>query len=106
MAREQIQVPFDTNSNSDRDLDSSRPKELGRPRIASSLNRPVARESAKLYRHCSCGDKNCTYPAQRPGDMEYRWVYRNAVTHEEVVDTSLPARGSSEPGGLVNHARR
>ncbi len=93
--KEQIQVPFDTNSASDREREEGKAKNLGRPSIANSLQRPVAKR-VHLYRHCSCGGRGCQAPASCNEGDGYFWMYRDRETDEIVYDPSFPRVGRGE----------
>lgn len=95
--KEQVQVPFDSNSSANKDQDSEKPKSLGRPAVATSLLKPRARR--ELLFNCSCGTPGCRYP-EGGSDPIFEWVYIDATTKERVYDESLPKRGrpvSSKP---------
>ena len=98
MAREQIQVPFDTNSNSDKDQEGGQAKSLGRPRVPSTLQKPkIEQFKATLYRHCSCGNKVCRSPVRVDPQNPWIWIYRDKNTDAIVDDPILPKQGG-EPG--------
>lgn len=96
--KEQIQVPFDVNSSSDKEKEEGAAKTLGRPTIAASLQKPkIEQFKASLYRHCSCGNKVCTSPHSISTDNPWVWIYRDKKTDKAVVDPDLPRQGG-DPG--------
>lgn len=100
--KEQIQVPFDTNSSSDKDKEEGRPKGLNRPKISSSLLKPktpdLAYYKANLFRHCNCGSQTCTSPYQIGAHNPWYWVYRDKNTGQIINDPSLPRQGGDGDG--------
>lgn len=106
MAREQIQVPFDTNSSSDRDQGAGvTTKGLNRPALPSTLQKPkleakLEHYKATLYRKCNCGNQYCYSPAD-PNNRWY-WEYFDANTHKKVNDPDLPRKGG-RPGSGWTH---
>ncbi len=92
--KEQIQVPFDTNSSSEKEKEEGTVKNLGRPKIAASLQKPkIEQFKARLYRHCSCGRKTCRSPEAVRSDNPWVWVYKDKLTEEIVKDPILPRQG-------------
>lgn len=89
--REQVQVPFDTNSSSEKDKEEGQAKTLGRPQLPVNLQRPTLEMyKGMLYRHCNCRNKQCRSPED---DYDWHWVYRDKITDRAVRDPVLPRNG-------------
>ncbi len=94
MTREQVQVPFDTNSASAKEREEGAVKTLGRPVLPVSLKRPTLQMyKGMLYRHCNCRRKTCRSPEL---DYSWHWVYRDKVTNKIVKDPILPLNGAEK----------
>lgn len=97
--KEQIQTPYDSRGES-KEEKSSKPKSLSRPSISEGLQKPkfdMKWAKANLYRHCSCGARDCRSPSRVYEGNEWYWVYRDKITDEIIEDPSLPRQGG-EPG--------
>lgn len=94
---ERVQIPFDTNSASDKEKEEGHPKTLGMPKISDSLRKPkMGKFKARLYRHCNCGSLTCQSPYQQ--NERWYWVYRDMKTNAVVHDPNLPKWGPDGDG--------
>lgn len=94
---DRVQIPFDTNSASDKEKEEGHPKTLGMPKISEGLRKPkLGNFKARLYRHCNCGSLTCISPYTQ--NDQWHWVYRDMKTNAVVNDPALPMWGPDGDG--------